>query len=315
MRLLGIPLLIVLLIKLDARQIYQILREANFVNVLVATLLIIPLIALKTIRWQVVLNAQGIQYNFVPAFLSYFASMFVGFFTPGRIGEFSKAIYVARERLVSAGRAFSGVLADRLFDLYTVFIISAIAMMNLYVSSLEWYFLLLSITIMVIPLFLVLNQYTYAGIQTFASLFGSFGKKVFASDGWFCDVRQGLLALNWMSLIIALLLTAAAYGLYFLQCQILALALGLDLTYLQITYVISLGGLVTLLPVSIAGLGTREAAITFYLSSLGVNPDRGLSFSLLVFIVFYIAASLIGALAWLIKPLPLRQTTTSTSDV
>ncbi|MFC1879642.1 lysylphosphatidylglycerol synthase transmembrane domain-containing protein [Chloroflexota bacterium] len=313
MRILGILLLIFLVFKLDYGQIYSILRDVDFSQVLAAAFLILPLIALKTLRWKVVLNAQGIHYGFVSAYLAYFASMYVGFFTPGRLGEFSKAIYVAKERQISSGRAFSGVLADRLFDLYTVFVISGIAMMNLYIKGSGWQLLFLAI--MVIPVILILNDTTYSIIQSVGSLLGGFSATFFSNKGWFSDMRYGLLSLSWISLFVSLILTIVAYGLYFFQCQILAFSLGLNLSILQTAYVIALAGLVTLIPISISGLGTREAVIIFYLGNLGIQADRALSFSLLVFIVFYLGTSLIGAIAWLIKPLPLSQTVESGTEI
>jgi uncharacterized protein (TIRG00374 family) len=297
--------LVVLLIRIDIGQIYKNFNEIDLTKALAAVFLLFPLIALKSIRWQVVLYVQGIRYSFVAAFLVYFASMFVGILTPGRLGEFSKAIYISRERGVSSGRAFSGVLADRLFDLYTVFFISMIAIVDLFFSRSGWLFFPF-FAIMVIPVIVILSERVYASIRSFASRIGGFVEKFFAVDGWFNEMRDGLLALNWVSLLVSLALTAAAYCMYFFQCQILASSLDLNLTFFQVANVISLAGLVTLLPVSIAGLGTRESVIVSYLGGFGFSADRALSFSLLVFIVFYVGASLIGAMAWLLKPLPLR---------
>jgi hypothetical protein len=96
-----------------------------------------------------------------------------------------------------------------------------------------------------------------------------------------------------------------AYGIFFGQCYLLALALGLPLSYLQVSYTVAIGSLVTLLPISISGLGTREAAIIAYLATAGITGEQALGFSLLVFAAFYVAGGLFGAVAWLIKPAPL----------
>ncbi len=79
----------------------------------------------------------------------------------------------------------------------------------------------------------------------------------------------------------------------------------MDVGFMQITYAAAIGSLVTLLPVSISGLGTREAAIIAYLGAQGVTSEGALGFSLLVFFTFYIAGGIIGAAAWWVKPVPL----------
>jgi uncharacterized membrane protein YbhN (UPF0104 family) len=87
----------------------------------------------------------------------------------------------------------------------------------------------------------------------------------------------------------------------------LALALHLDAGVVPITFAVALGSLITLLPISISGLGTREAAMIAYLATVGIPAEAALSFSLLVFVTFYVAGGLIGAVAWWIKPVPLNK--------
>jgi len=73
-----------------------------------------------------------------------------------------------------------------------------------------------------------------------------------------------------------------------------------------VTFAVALGSLITLLPISISRLGTRAAAMIAYLDTVGIPAEAALSFSLLVFVTFYVAGGLIGALAWWIKPVPIR---------
>jgi uncharacterized membrane protein YbhN (UPF0104 family) len=85
----------------------------------------------------------------------------------------------------------------------------------------------------------------------------------------------------------------------------LALALDMSLSYIQVSYAVAIGSLVTLLPISISGLGTREAAIIAYLGTAGVSDEQALGFSLLVFATFYVGGGILGAVAWWFKPAPL----------
>ena len=47
--------------------------------------------------------------------------------------------------------------------------------------------------------------------------------------------------------------------------------------------------------------------MTVYLSTAGVPGEVALGFSLLVFVTFYMAGGLMGALAWWVKPVALGE--------
>lgn len=313
LRLLGPVLLALLLWQLDFDQVLKTILRADFASMIWATILILPLIALKTVRWQVILSAQSISYRFLPALVAYFASLFVGFLTPGRLGEFTKALYVwqdgklAETQPVSFGRAFSGVIADRIFDLAAVVVVSALALASLATGWAVWAALLAVSILAGGGLVAFLHPGAYQGLQRLAGRLGKGVEKIFSEGGWLSEMRSGLVQLRGRYLAIAVTLTIVAYVLYFGQCYLLAKALNLPLSYLQVSYAIALGGFVTLLPVSFSGLGTREATMVAYLATLGISAEPALSFSLLVFVIFYLGGGLIGAAAWLWRPTPAIQ--------
>jgi hypothetical protein len=131
------------------------------------------------------------------------------------------------------------------------------------------------------------------------------GQRLFATDGWLAELRAGMRLLSLPGALLAAALTVLAYGIFFGQCYMLALALDMPLSYTQVSYAVAIGSLVTLLPISISGLGTREAAIIAYLGTAGISDEQALGFSLLVFATFYLAGGMLGAVAWWLKPAPL----------
>ena len=92
---------------------------------------------------------------------------------------------------------------------------------------------------------------------------------------------------------------------FFTQAYLIARAAGIDASFLTVSLVIALGSLVAILPVSISGLGTRDAVIVAYLGTEGIQGDAALGFSILIFFVFVVGSGLIGAAAWLAKPVKL----------
>ena len=307
LRLLGIVLLGFLLARLDLGQVYAVMRGANPLLIVAAMGAIPLLILVKTVRWRGVLRAQGVHYRTGPAFLAYFGSLFVGLLTPGRLGEFVKTVHVSQECGVSTAHAFSSVLVDRLFDLGLLLIVGGMALLALGRGSADVIAVGGAVALLAVPLALFLNDTAFSWLQRIGLKLGALGRKLFAAGGWVVEMRLGLRRLAQAQVAIASAWTALAYALFFGQCYLLALALGLGIGFWRVSFAVSLGSLVALLPVSVAGLGSREAAIVAYLGAAGVPSEGALSFSLLVFLSFHVASGLMGAVAWWIKPVDLGQ--------
>lgn len=303
-RLLGIGLLGVLIVRLDLTRVWDVLRTANVALILLAVVGVFPLIWVKTVRWQGILRAQAVRLAIWPALLAYFGSLFIGFLTPGRLGEFIKAIHVNRDCDISLTQAFSSVLADRLFDLYALLVVGSAGLLTLALEDAETFVLAGLVLLLTIPLALFLNNTGFSWLQRIGKRLGSPGRKLFSADGVLVGMRAGLCCLTFKWVLWAVILTVLAYGIFFGQCYLLARSLNLEVGFIPMMFAVACGSLITLVPISISGIGTREAAMIAYLNSAGVSAEAALSFSLLVFVTFYVAGGLIGALAWWIKPIP-----------
>lgn len=301
LRLFGLGLLAVLLWQVDLRKTWGILQQADLQRIALSFGISLLLILLKTWRWQVLLRAQSLRYDLRNAYLAFWGSLFIGLLTPGRLGELVKSLHVSRDLGVPSGQAFSSVLADRLFDLGLLVVVGNAALLRIG-SADSWFVAPLSILLIFIPMSLFIYQRTFASMLRLGSRLGRVGRRLFADDGWLVEMRRGLLQLSGRAFWGAVALTVLAYAVFFEQCYLLAQAVNLPVGYVPVMYAVALGSLITLVPVSISGMGTRDAAIIAYLGTSGVGADAALSFSLLVFAVFYLGSGVIGAVAWWLKP-------------
>jgi uncharacterized protein (TIRG00374 family) len=308
LRVIGLALLVILIARLDLNRVCQVFADADPRLMVLSITAVVPLILVKTIRWQGILRAQAIRFALWPALLAYFSSLFIGFLTPGRLGEFSRALHIQRDQDIPFAQAVSSVLADRLFDLYALLSVGSAALLTLALGTGEILVVILLIVLLTLPLILFLHGAAFAWIQRIGSKLGTVGRKLFAPDGILPGIRAGLRQLTWQWMLFSIALTVLAYGIFFGQCYLLALGLDLPVGFVPVMFAVALGSLVTLIPISISGLGTREAAMIAYLSSAGIDAESAISFSLLVFVTFYIAGGLIGAAAWWIKPVPIHRT-------
>lgn len=303
-RILGLVILVILLWKIDLNRVLTVMKTADPSLVMIAVVLNLPQIGLKAVRWRRLLKSQNISYPLSSAMLSYFGSIFVGLLTPGRLGEFIKAWHVHHDCEVPTARAFSSVLADRLFDLYALLLFGGAALLSKTVGHQTTTLAVFAgaATVLILPLMAFLHNTAFRKMRDIGMRLGKIGGKLFADGSWLLNLRSGLKELSTPAVLGSIGITACAYALFFLQCYLLALAVHLNAGFLQTSFAVALGSLVTLIPISISGLGTREAAVMAYLGSVGVSPDAGLGYSLLVFVTFYVAGALFGAVAWWIKP-------------
>jgi uncharacterized membrane protein YbhN (UPF0104 family) len=82
---------------------------------------------------------------------------------------------------------------------------------------------------------------------------------------------------------------------------ILAKGLGIPISFLACLALIPLTNFVTLMPISIAGWGVREAAFIFLLGFVGIGASQALALSIL-FGLTTLVASVSGAVVWLLLP-------------
>jgi len=308
-RLLGVALVVVLLVRADLSGVSDTLGDAHIGGLLLAFVLLLPMILLKSIRWQVVLAAQGVRLGTLPAYLSYLGSMFLGVVTPGRVGEFARIFHVTESHGISRTLAFSSVLADRLFDLYLLLTLGALALAAVTDGGVQIGVIVVIAVAAGVPLAAVLSDTVFGWVQAPVQ----WGREKTPKLPWrlfdmLVEVRTGLRSVTGPALAVSVILTGASYAIFFTQSYLIARSAGIDVSFFTVSLVIALGSLVPILPISISGLGTRDAVIVAYLGAEGVAGDSALGFSILIFIVFVIGSGLIGAAAWFAKPVKFSAT-------
>lgn len=300
LRLGGAGLLVFLLARVDREQFFSTLARTSLPPVLAALVLDVPVVAVRALRWRRILKAQHISYGLGRSMLSYFGGVFVGMLTPARLGELAKALQVSSDEGIRVRRAFPSVVVDRLFDLYVLVLVGGAALISLGAAG-------NALTVaMVAGLLAALT----AGVALLASdasfaLAGAFGRPLVSEGGWLAELHTGLRLMSPPAIAAGALFTVLAYSIFYAQAYLLALAVGLEATVLQVSFAVSLGSLATVLPISVSGIGTREAAVVAYLSAASLPFETAVAFSLLLFAVVYVGTLSAGSVAWLLKPVDL----------
>jgi len=144
---------------------------------------------------------------------------------------------------------------------------------------------MLSVFILICCLFVIL----FYKIDLFALVNSSFPKL----SPWSKISRNVLV--EWIQVTrrtfgIALFLSVIGWLLYAFCAYLFSLAIGLNFDSITIFSLIAVGVLAVFLPVSINGIGTREAFYIYYFNSLGAPPEKAIIFSMLFLLVTVILA-------------------------
>jgi len=292
----GIIIFIYLLFNINLTLLINQFKNINLLLFSISLLVIIPCIFLKALKWLLLVNKED-RISLVRAMIAWVAGFGVGIITPARVGDFLRAKFLK----VRLSEGLPTVLIDRLNDVLTLFIfgilcIFVILSKAIYFSYLAYLFVLFFV-LFLFGVFILTNRNLILKIgNPFYKFFVPKKFKRFIGNN-FNDFYGTLNKLKKKEIILNFILTIFTWAIGFVQYWFLALALGLNLSYFIVFLVSPILLLVQLIPISISGIGTREAAAVLLLSVFGVSPELAIAFSLGILLEDYILGG-IGLLIW-----------------
>ena len=297
----GLIILAVILYYVDLNEVCQQLKNSTPIYIVAAILLILPQVSLRAHRWQKMLVVEDIRCTFRRALSFYFAGIYIGLMTPGRLGEVAKAYFLKKCGLASFSQTLPSIIADRCFDLY---FLSLLAATSLYFIGIGITSPIVGVLITLIiggaPLLLICIWRSGRFSDWIGDVvFKRWGQKWGASYKSFSRTTDRLLSAR-MTYMMAL--TIASYGIYFLQTWLIGRSVGLELNYATISKVVSIAILIGYAPITIAGLGTREAVLIYLFDKFGVSVASALSFAIIYNLVYIVCMGVVSMLFWLTLP-------------
>jgi len=298
----SVGLIAYLLSRVGADQVVEAMRSAstNYLYLLIALVLYFGAIAVGSVKWQILLNAQGIE---VPLgnLLSYtFVGLFFGNFLPTNVGgDLVRGYDLARDTRLPAEAAIS-VLVDRMVGLIAfVFVAVVMALLVVYSAGQValWEVGLLAVIALlglcgVFALMLsnrlraqVRRLFNLGLLSSLAPLYDRLSDALSAYRRSYAALAQGFL-------ISILVLTIGSVVNY-----LIAVALGGGISLLHIFLFTPLITFVLLIPISIGGIGLNQSAYVFFFNLVGVPEEKSLVISLIMQAII-IVASLPGGVLW-----------------
>ena len=304
----GLALFLYILYQIDLPVFLNQLGKINWwVAVISMPLFFLP-IYLKSLRWQRLLAIQNIDLPLSWAFQGYLRSIFWGMVTPGRVGELVKVHYLVQQG-IRPGRAAVSVLVDRVLDLILLAGIAGLAMVT--VLSEKHVMFEIPWVIIGVGLICVGALFFFPWRIRLFSVLGRIAGRLapeYGEDGFEHfreDFLVGLKLYSGIHLIVLLLVTVGIWLIYSIPFMLLGLiGIGMDVEPWYLLAGIFFGTVVGLLPISMAGVGTRDWFFILYFGMVGLSSEQGVLFSF-TFLYMYVVVFSFG---WLLGSLKLRDT-------
>ncbi len=296
-RLLGLALFVAILFVVDVPHILSTLSKANFGLVALSIILVIPHLATKAWRWQVLLRSVGINISLLEASRLYAVGQAAGFLTPGQAGDAVKAVYL-RGAGYSLGRSLVTVVVDRLYDLLVV---GGLAVWGIFVFGQVPQGQTAIIVLFVAAIVLLFVLFSSRGWQ------GPLAKVItLLVPARFLKGRDAQTTLESLvlppaALVQSFAITVVSFVVSYFRSWLLFAALGLNVPIAYFLAATSIAGIAAILPVTVGGVGTRDAAFVVLFSMMGYGAESAVALSTLV-LLHQVTNWVVGGLAFLWKP-------------
>jgi glycosyltransferase 2 family protein len=258
----------------------------------------------KVLRWRLLLHILGHRYSNRAAWRSILPSMYIGMLTPGRVGDVLRVQYLRHDLQLSYADGLAVIVMDRICDLYVLlaFVVAGVAhYAQALRGDLAWFTWSAIAACALLPVLLLLKG-------PVDGLLEAVYRKVSKEESGQGPQRflQALRKQLGWRLLGAVPLTALAFGIQYTQGYMASAAMGLDLSLLDVTFMLAITSLLSLLPISMSGVGVREAFLAMVFPTLGLAASQGVAFGLVMFAVVYLATMAAGFVAWQLVPPPLQ---------
>lgn len=277
----SIVLLFLLFKKIDFRGTFAVIAAANPTYLLLAAIIFFIIYVLVFYRWKMLLDAQGIELPIKRVLSSFSGGIFFNLFFPSTIGgDIARSVDLSLHTKRSS-HIVASVLLDRLSGFVGLAIVAMVSLMlgRRLIDDPAVYMSVFTVLLLLVGILLVIfNERLYRFINHSAPKEGGWKDNVkkLHVELYFFRSKPLVLAVN---LIYSIIIQAGASVVsYFLLRAInVKIAIVYPLIFNPLTTVI------TTLPVSIGGLGLRDASSVFFYAKAGVAKDAALALSLLNF--------------------------------
>jgi glycosyltransferase 2 family protein len=291
--LIGIGIFVYLIISIEPSKILSTFLEIpSYIFILIVIFIIIRIL-LNNYIWLLILKKQKISISYFKSLKILLIGNFYAYITPGGFGTYARVLYLKEETKEPTGKLFINLFSKSALDALSYYFIIIIAAI-FYVDQYPVIFLIILVYIIFSTFIFLFFVKKERGEKTFDWLIKYFVPKRLKeyltrfSKTFYYDFPRI------QDFIIPFILCIFVQIITYSQFYIIALSLGIEIPFniFIVLYIIS--NIIALIPISIGGLGTREAALILLFTPYGVAADKIVVLSLSNYILSGLLLGLSG---------------------
>ncbi|MBP6920899.1 MAG: flippase-like domain-containing protein [Candidatus Omnitrophica bacterium] len=287
----SILLLVFLFSKVDGAAIWELVRASNIAGIIAAVFIVGVTSLFCFIRWDILLKASGVCVPARTLLKPFGGGLFFNMFLPTSIGGDIVRVLDLGNHTRKGAHVASTVLLDRLIGYVAldVMVLAACAVGWRYVQDPAVLWSVGIITAILVCILLVLfNSTAYNFLNKL--LYSPNAGRIRAN---LTQAHEQLYVLGKKKrvLSVTLLISLALQLLSSVSAYVICRSLGADIPLIYFFIFVPIIGMISMLPISLGGLGVREAATVYFFAKAGLGRDAAFAMSLIGFSITVLFAA------------------------
>ncbi len=290
----GISIFIYILLKLDMSNIFEEISNINIKFLLIAILIVFISLITQTLKWFPIAKIQSTNISFLEAFKINLISLFYGFITPSRIGGVIRAEYLRKYNDDKIGKGVSNFILDKVLDLCSL-IFLAIVFSFVFKEVLPTNYLYYAISVFVLVIIILI---IFRNKERSKLILRVFYKK-FAPEKYknklkneFYSFYEDMPKKRYFALFF--ILNLLNWTVLYIGAFFVGLAVGMNVSIFFFLAILPIATFIGQIPITISGLGTREATLISLFGLFGIGATKVFTMSMINLFISGIIPSIIG---------------------
>lgn len=289
---LTLAIFAILFSRIDLAMFMDSVRNISICALLVSLLVLVPIFYISGYRWKLMISdykaisvSEGIK--------TYLLSQSLNTITPSRIGDLGKA-YFLRDSRFNMKIGAAAVILEKSFDLISILLFAVLGVLFMKTGFGMAYYIILLLCLLLAFLVVAFTARLGKGslvcrCVSFLIPFKRLRSLALEMLSYFDTVRK-----DRKKVTIVILSSFLLWFLHLFQGYLFFWVVGQDIGFFIALGLIPIGILAGMIPVTIAGMGTRDAAFIFLFSSYA--PAQVMILFGLIFSLRYVIPALLGLL-------------------
>jgi uncharacterized protein (TIRG00374 family) len=285
----GLILFFYIVYDAGINEIFEIFKKISPLAVLISSILFIPRFFISTYKWMLICRKQGIEARYLYLIKINLIGLFYGSVTPLWIGDYIRAPYLMEESKRPIHACIINVFIDQIIELASLIFLALFGSILIYKRFPYFLPIFFSISLIIIFLYFIFKEKS----KKILSFFKFVIPEKFSS--WISpDYIYNFPSIAFF--LLTIFIEVLSYLIMFLQIYIISFCLNISIPFLDFVLIYSVASLIGIIPITIAGFGTRESVLIYFFSFYGIDSPSVIALSLSGYIITILIPALFGGI-------------------